>query len=151
MDFTADDFVEIRPEDVQATKPIVMVKNLPRIFDENDLHRYFRQYGKMRGLRLLRSKKGTSRGTVLVRYADCDIARICAETLQNHILDGQLLKTQLLDAKNDKDLKPVKAVERKVTVRQTYITEETLRRKKERNEKLRAELAKYNIPFTFPQ
>ena len=44
-------------------------------------------------------------GTVIVKFEDPDIARICAETLNNHILDGQLLKTTLIDAKDNKDLK----------------------------------------------
>ena len=105
MDFTDDDYIQIREEDVTATKQIVCIENLPDILDENDYKRYFKQYGKMKGLRLEKTVFGASRGKVLVKFEDPDIARICAETLNNHILEGKLLKTSLIDSKDNKPLK----------------------------------------------
>ncbi|KAL7722139.1 Nucleolar phosphoprotein Nopp34 [Entamoeba marina] len=151
MEFEEKDFVQLREEDVTNDKPIVRIRNLPRDLDESDYLKYFKQYGKMKGLTLLRSKKsGSSLGIVFVRYEDADIARIVSDTLNRHILDGRLLRTELLEAKNDKNLKPMRIEKKTFVLKDCYITKESIQRSKEKDEKLLNELKKYGIDFELP-
>ena len=150
MDFKAEDFIELREEDIVNTKQVVLIRNLPHDLDERDYKKYFGQFGKMMGMTLLRTKKsGASRGILFVKYVDPDIARIVQDTLNNHILDGKLVKTTLVDGPKDAVLKTTKRKEA-TKPKKSYITEETLRRSKEKDEKLKAELKKYGIKFVLP-
>ena len=136
MDFTNDDFIQLREEDVVNTKQVVVVKNLPIILDENDLKRYFKQYGKMRGLKLLLHPNGLSKGVVYVKYEDADVARICAETLNNHILEGKLLKTTLMAAKNNHFLRTERFEESQIS---------SVRISKEKSDEYKPKISEYQL------
>ena len=102
---------------------------------------------------MILSKKGKSTGTLYVKYADPDIARICADTLHNHIIEGRLLKTKLIEAKDDKKLKTPfpkqeeKKKEETKPFRRIVVEErfDNLKRQRVRTLNL---LEKYGIQFT---
>lgn len=82
----------------ELTPGVVYVGHLPRGLFEPQLKEYFEQFGKVRRLRLSRSKKtGGSKGYAFVEF-DCDeVARIVAETMNNYLMGERLIKCHLMD------------------------------------------------------
>ncbi|EDR26570.1 MKI67 FHA domain-interacting nucleolar phosphoprotein, putative [Entamoeba dispar SAW760] len=153
MQFESSDFAEITPKDVEANKPIVRIRNLPKILDEYDLRRYFSQYGELKGLAIKKTDFGISKGTCVVKFADCVVARIVAETLNNHILENQLLQTELCEAKKRRfhSTYPVPKGQRKTEPKIKVITQKDVDERKASNEELRKKLEELHIDFDFPQ
>ncbi|XP_032667047.1 MKI67 FHA domain-interacting nucleolar phosphoprotein [Odontomachus brunneus] len=74
-------------------KGIVYVGHIPHGFYEEQMEDYFKQFGKITQVRVARSKRtGKSRGYGYVEFMFKDVAKIAAETMNNYLMCGRLLK-----------------------------------------------------------
>ncbi|CAN9498069.1 unnamed protein product [Ophioblennius macclurei] len=82
----------------ELTPGVVYVGHLPLGLFEPQLNDYFGQFGKVRRLRLSRSKKtGGSKGYAFVEF-DCDeVAKIVAETMNNYLMGERLIKCHVVE------------------------------------------------------
>nr|XP_019542494.2 LOW QUALITY PROTEIN: MKI67 FHA domain-interacting nucleolar phosphoprotein [Aedes albopictus] len=80
-------------------KGIIYVKHLPHGFFENQLRTFFSQFGNVTRVHVARSKRTLrSRGYAYVEFTYREVAQIAAETMNNYLMFGKLLKTGLLPA-----------------------------------------------------
>lgn len=86
--------------DVKTTKRgVIYVGRLPHGFEEKELKQYFQQFGEITRLRLSRNKKtGNSKHYAFIEFKESEVAKIAAETMDNYLLMGHLLKVSLLTA-----------------------------------------------------
>ncbi|KAF8003367.1 hypothetical protein HF325_002612 [Metschnikowia pulcherrima] len=74
----------------------------PKLFQERELKRYFSQFGDILRLRVSRNKvTGASRHYAFVEFKDLHAAQVAAETMNNYLLVGHLLKVHVIE--NPKD------------------------------------------------
>ncbi|KAK2586528.1 hypothetical protein KPH14_011420 [Odynerus spinipes] len=77
----------------KSNRGIVYIGHIPHGFFEEQMKDYFSQFGTVTKVRLVRSKKtGTSRGYGYVEFQHTDVAKIAAETMNNYLMCGRLLK-----------------------------------------------------------
>ncbi|XP_065666605.1 MKI67 FHA domain-interacting nucleolar phosphoprotein-like isoform X2 [Hydra vulgaris] len=82
--------------DVSPTGTIY-IGHLPRGFYENEIKKYFSQFGVVNKVRLARSKKtGGHKGYGYVQFANEDVAKIAAEAMNNYLMFNKLLKCQFV-------------------------------------------------------
>ncbi|XP_076341802.1 MKI67 FHA domain-interacting nucleolar phosphoprotein-like [Tachypleus tridentatus] len=85
-----------RQEDV-LVPGVVYLKHIPHGFYENEMYKYFSQFGKIKNLRLGRSKKtGGSRGYAYIEFQCDEVAKIVAETMNNYLMFDQLMKCKFI-------------------------------------------------------
>ncbi|XP_043255921.1 MKI67 FHA domain-interacting nucleolar phosphoprotein-like [Colletes gigas] len=76
-----------------SPKGIVYVGHIPHGFYEEEIKSYFKQFGQVSRVRIARSKKnGCSRGYGYVEFLLPEVAKIAAETMNNYLMCGRLLK-----------------------------------------------------------
>lgn len=96
----------------RLNRGIVLVKNLPKGFYEDQLKKYFKQYGRVTRLRLARSlRTGQSKHFAYIEFAFPEVAKIAADTMNNYIMFRQILKTAYIppeDQTHDYFRQPVK-------------------------------------------
>ncbi|CAI8496863.1 hypothetical protein CAS74_004510 [Pichia kudriavzevii] len=81
-----------------ARRGVIYIGRLPHGFEEKELRRYFQQFGEILRLRLSRNKKtGNSKHYAFLEFKEYDVAKIAAETMNNYLLMGHLLKCSLLE------------------------------------------------------
>ncbi|KAM0727754.1 MKI67 FHA domain-interacting nucleolar phosphoprotein-like [Formica fusca] len=72
---------------------IVYVGHIPHGFYEEQMKDYFKQFGNVTRVRVARSKKtGKSRGYGYVEFLHSEVAQIAAESMNNYLMCGRLLK-----------------------------------------------------------
>jgi len=76
---------------------VVYVGHIPHGFYEEQMRKYFSQFGTVTRLKLARSRKtGRSRGYAFIEF-ECDaVAKIVAETMNNYVMYDKLLKCQFV-------------------------------------------------------
>jgi len=71
----------------------VYVGRIPHGFYEKEMREYFSQFGEITRLRLSRNKHtGASKHFAFIEFASDEVAKIVAETMDNYLLFGHLLK-----------------------------------------------------------
>lgn len=79
---------------VGSSRGIVLVKNLPHGFFEDQLEQYFGQFGRLTRMRLCRSKTtGSSKGYAYIEFEIPEVAKVAAETMNNYLMFNKLVKT----------------------------------------------------------
>lgn len=74
---------------------MVFIKNLPHGFFEEQLTKYFRQFGEVTRLRLARSKKtGGSKGYAFVEFEFPEVANYAADAMNNYLMFQKIVKAQ---------------------------------------------------------
>lgn len=74
---------------------MVFIKNLPHGFFEEQLTKYFRQFGEVTRLRLARSKKtGGSKGYAFVEFEFPEVAEYAADAMNNYLMFKKIVKAQ---------------------------------------------------------
>ena len=72
---------------------VVYVGRIPHGFYEHEMRAYFSQFGSVTRLRLSRSRKtGHSKHYAFIEFADADVAKIVADTMDNYLMFGHILK-----------------------------------------------------------
>lgn len=86
---------KIRQTKFQKNYPrgIVYLGHIPHGFYEEQMIDYFKQFGNVTRVRVVRSKNtGRSRGYGYVEFMYPEVAKIAAETMNNYLMCGRLLK-----------------------------------------------------------
>ena len=76
---------------------MVYLGHIPFGFFEKQMRGFFEQFGDISNLRLARSIKTTnSKGYAFIEFKDKEVAEIVAETMNNYILYGRVLKAEVM-------------------------------------------------------
>eukprot|EP01147_Barroeca_monosierra_P007249 gene7249-7657_t len=80
---------------------VIYLGHIPFGFYEQQMKEYFSQFGQVTRLRHSRSiKTGRSRGFAFIEFANAEVANIVAETMNNYLLFGKLLRCHVVSPKN---------------------------------------------------
>ncbi|XP_012258978.2 MKI67 FHA domain-interacting nucleolar phosphoprotein-like [Athalia rosae] len=80
-------------EEVKLDRGVVYIGHIPHGFFEKEIFSFFKQFGKVTRVRVARSKKtGISRGYAFVEFLHSEVAKIAAESMNNYLMCGRLLK-----------------------------------------------------------
>lgn len=81
-----------------TSKTVIKLNNIPHGFYEDQMRKYFSQFGKVRNVLLLRSKKThKSRGFGFVEFELTQVAKAAAEAMHNYLFFNQVLKCRLMN------------------------------------------------------
>ncbi|KAG5419514.1 NOP15 [Candida metapsilosis] len=81
-----------------AKTGVIYIGRLPDGFQESELRKYFQQFGAIKQLILPRNKKsGKSKHFAYIEFESVDVAKIAAETMNNYLLFGHLLKCDYVE------------------------------------------------------
>ncbi|KAK9463307.1 uncharacterized protein V1516DRAFT_667414 [Lipomyces oligophaga] len=82
----------------QSDKPgVIYIGRIPHGFYERQMRAYFSQFGDILRLRLSRNKKtGASKHFAFIEFLSSDVAEIVAETMNNYLLFGHILKVSVV-------------------------------------------------------
>ncbi|KAG0125041.1 hypothetical protein HOY82DRAFT_493481 [Tuber indicum] len=76
---------------------IIYLGRIPHGFYEQEMRSYFSQFGEITRLRLSRNKRtGKSKHYAFIEFADVDVAKIVADTMNNYLLFGHILKCKIV-------------------------------------------------------
>lgn len=79
----------------------VYVGRIPHGFYESQMREYFSQFGDITQLRLSRNKKtGASKHFAFIEFASDEVAKIVAETMDNYLMFGHILKCKYAPAES---------------------------------------------------
>lgn len=79
---------------IKLNRGVVLIHNIPHGFYEEQIEKYFNQFGRVTRLRVARSSKtGQSKGFAFVEFQYPEVAQVAAETLNNYLMYRQVLKT----------------------------------------------------------
>lgn len=77
---------------------VVYVGRIPHGFYEHEMRAYFGQFGNINRLRLSRNKTtGASRHYAFIEFDSEEVSKIVAETMNNYLLFGHILKVKAVD------------------------------------------------------
>lgn len=77
---------------------VVYIGRLPEGFQEKELKTYFKQFGDIINLKLSRNKKtGKSKHYGFIEFQSFEVAKIAAETMNNYLLFGHLIKCEVVN------------------------------------------------------
>ncbi|OLY80194.1 putative RNA-binding protein [Smittium mucronatum] len=78
---------------------VVYVGHIPHGFYEKEMKLYFKQFGQITRLKLMRNKKtGRSKHYAFIEFSDSEVANIVTETMDNYLLYNRLLKCKILES-----------------------------------------------------
>jgi len=84
-------------KEVAQTRGVVYVSHIPHGFYENQMRKYFEQFGCITNIKLGRSNKtGGSRGYAFIEFKFHEVAKTAAETMNNYLFFDKLLKCELV-------------------------------------------------------
>lgn len=79
-------------------KTVIKLNNIPHGFYEDQMRKYFSQFGKVKNVLLIRSKKThKSRGFGFVEFYLPQVAKSAAEAMHNYLFFNQVLKCRQMD------------------------------------------------------
>lgn len=80
------------------SKTVIKLNNIPHGFYEEQMKKYFKQFGTVRNVILVRSKKThNSRGFGFVEFALPQVAKAAAEAMHNYLFFNQVLKCRQMN------------------------------------------------------
>eukprot|EP01102_Stenamoeba_stenopodia_P003109 TRINITY_DN13035_c0_g1_i1.p1 TRINITY_DN13035_c0_g1~~TRINITY_DN13035_c0_g1_i1.p1 ORF type:complete len:284 (+),score=92.34 TRINITY_DN13035_c0_g1_i1:97-852(+) len=149
----------------ETMKPGVMyLGHIPHGFFEKQIKQFFRQFGRITRLRIARNARtGQSKGYAFIEFECDEVAQIAAETMNNYIMFGRVLKCHVVPPEKQHPHMWRGANRRKVQkipyqflaslkANKTRTEEEQqkhVRRLLKREEEKRAKLAALNIDYDF--
>lgn len=84
-----------------SDRGILLISHLPPGFLEPQLKRFFTQFGQIKRLRLIRSKKtGGSKSYAFIEFELKEVAAIVCQTMHGYMMFGRVLKCQILTHKD---------------------------------------------------
>jgi nucleolar protein 15 len=76
---------------------VVYIGHLPHGFYEDELKKYFGQYGEVLAVKVARSKKtARSRGYAFIQFKYAEVAEIVSQTMNGYLLLGKVLASNVL-------------------------------------------------------
>lgn len=86
-----------KPQQKVQRRGVVYVKHIPHGFYEEEMKKYFSQFGAVTNLRLSRSAKtGGSRGYAFIEFLSEDVAKIVADTMDGYLFFNKILKCSVV-------------------------------------------------------
>lgn len=77
---------------------LIYLSHIPKGFFENEIRRFFKQFGHVTNVRVLRShNSGKSKGAAFVEFYDPDVAKIAAETMDNYLMFKRRLEAKYIE------------------------------------------------------
>ncbi|KAM3967338.1 nucleolar phosphoprotein [Aphomia sociella] len=74
-------------------KGLVYLAHIPHGFYEHQMTEYFKQFGQVTNVRVIRSKRtGNSKGYAFVEFKEVSVAEVVAETMNNYLMGKRLIK-----------------------------------------------------------
>lgn len=71
----------------EKNRGLIFISHLPHGFYQNELRDYFKQFGKVTNVKVCRSNKtGKCKGYGYVEFANPEVAKIAAETMNNYLM-----------------------------------------------------------------
>ncbi|XP_057658128.1 MKI67 FHA domain-interacting nucleolar phosphoprotein-like [Diorhabda carinulata] len=84
---TAKDIEKEKKLKVEQRRGLIFISHLPHGFYEEELNKYFKQFGKVTHVQVCRSgRTGNSKGYGYVEFENPDVAKIAAETMNNYLM-----------------------------------------------------------------
>ncbi|XP_062520276.1 MKI67 FHA domain-interacting nucleolar phosphoprotein-like [Corticium candelabrum] len=81
------------PRGTEGGRGVMYVGHIPHGFYEEQMKKFFSQFGHVTRVRLARSKKtANSKGYAFLEFEFDEVAQIAAETMNNYLMFGKLLK-----------------------------------------------------------
>ena len=81
------------------TKGVVYIGHLPKGFAEEELKKFFGQFGDVSKTRVSRSKKtGRSKGYAFVEFSDKQVAEIAVTTMNGYLMFGKKIECHMITA-----------------------------------------------------
>lgn len=79
------------------TPGVIYLGHIPHGFYEGQIRKFFSQFGTVNKVRLSRSKKtARSKGYAFIEFSCDEVAKIAAETMDNYMMFGRLLKCKVV-------------------------------------------------------
>lgn len=73
----------------------IYIGHIPHGFYENEMKKFFSQFGKITNIRLARSRKTlNSKGYAFIQFKSAEVAKIAAEAMNNYLFFEKLLKCE---------------------------------------------------------
>jgi len=89
-------FIE-KQKDLGETRGVIYIGHLPHGFYEEQLRKYFAQFGEVTRVRVSRSRKtGGSRGYAFVEFLHDSVAKVAAESMNNYLMFERILKCHVV-------------------------------------------------------
>lgn len=86
---------------------VLYIGRIPHGFFERQMRAYFAQFGEISHLRLSRNRRtGASKHYAFVEFASGQVGRIVAETMNNYLLFGHILKVRIVPTEEVKRMGP---------------------------------------------
>ncbi|CAH4038259.1 unnamed protein product [Pieris brassicae] len=83
---------------------LVYLSHIPHGFYENEMSQYFRQFGMVTNVRVIRSKRtGNSKGYAFVEFKDPTVAQVVSETMNNYLMGKRLIKAVYIPPEKQKN------------------------------------------------
>ncbi|XP_065919936.1 MKI67 FHA domain-interacting nucleolar phosphoprotein-like [Dysidea avara] len=84
-------------EEANFKKGVIYVGHIPHGFYEQELRRYFSQFGTVTRVKLARSREtGNPKGYAFVEFEYDEVAKIAAETMDNYLMFDKLLQCKFI-------------------------------------------------------
>ena len=81
----------------KSTNAVLYLSRLPYGFTDDAARKFFSQFGEVKGVCFPRSKKtARSKGYMFVLFEDREIAEIAAQSMNDYLMFGKLLKAKVL-------------------------------------------------------
>ncbi|CAO3636496.1 unnamed protein product [Cunninghamella blakesleeana] len=89
--------LEVVPQkEKDEEKGWVYVGRIPKSLVEDDLRKYFEQFGDIERLRISKNRKGSSRHYGFIEFSSSEVAEIVAETMNNYSIGGHMLQCAVI-------------------------------------------------------
>lgn len=86
---------QVKP--TKLARGVIYLGRIPHGFHEKEMTKYFTQFGDITRLRLSRNKKtGKSKHYGFIEFSEHEVAKVAADTMNNYLLFGHLLKCHML-------------------------------------------------------
>lgn len=161
-------------DDTDASE-VIYLGHIPTAFEEQELLKFFSQFGKVVNINLCRSKRtGNSKGYAFIQFADQEVASITAEAMSGyfmmgekrlvcHVVPKEKIHENLFSGAKDRMVKSIKGKNlskgnqwqnqqrkqvnsSKSAERMKKITQRLLKREQEKREKLQRLGIEYDFP-----
>ena len=78
--------LKVKPEHLKS-RGIIYIGHLPKGFTEDELKKFFSQFGKISKIRVARSKKsGRPKGYAFLEFTDKEVAEIAVQTMNGYMM-----------------------------------------------------------------